>query len=165
MGKAEFILTNHHVVQGEGPILVTSFTYKEAKLVRLPAVRAEIVFQSPEDDVAVLKLEKAPGHLVPLEVAAANPAAGSRVYAIGSPGLGKEILEQSISQGIVSAAKRMIQNKPYLQHTAAVNPGNSGGPLIDEKCRLVGIVTLKAKLDKVSFAIPVGRVREIFKSP
>jgi S1-C subfamily serine protease/Tfp pilus assembly protein PilF len=165
VGKPEFILTNYHVVNGEGPIRVTPFAYQKDKLVRLPAVGAKVVFQSPKDDVAVLQLDKAPRSLVPLEVAAANPAAGSRVYALGSPGLGKEILEQSISQGIISAAKRLIEGRPYLQHTAAVNPGNSGGPLIDEKCRLVGLVTLKAKLDKVSFAIPVGRVREIFKSP
>jgi serine protease Do len=165
VGKADFILTNHHVIDGEGPIAVFPFTYKDDTLVRLPEIRATVVFQSEKDDVAILKLEKAAQHLEPLAIAAAVPAAGTRVYAIGSPGLGKEVLEQSISEGIIGARKRLINGQPYLQHTAAVNPGNSGGPLINEKCQLVGIVTLKARLDKVSFAIPVDKVRAIFKSP
>jgi S1-C subfamily serine protease len=164
VGKADFILTNHHVIAGEGPIAVFPFTYKDDTLVRLPEIRATIVFQSEKDDVAILKLDKA-AKLESLAVAATIPAAGTRIYAIGSPGLGKEVLEQSISEGIISARKRLINGQSYLQHTAAVNPGNSGGPLINEKCQLVGIVTLKARLDKVSFAIPVDKVRAIFKSP
>ena len=52
-----------------------------------------------------------------------------------------------------------------MQHTAAVNPGNSGGPLLDEECHVIGVVTLKARLENVSFAIPVETVRKVFKSP
>ena len=50
----------------------------------------------------------------------------------------------------------------FLQHTAAVNAGNSGGPLLDAHGQVVGIVTLKAELENVSFAIPAGRLREVF---
>lgn len=53
----------------------------------------------------------------------------------------------------------------YLQHTAAVNAGNSGGPLLNEQCQVIGIVTLKAGLENVSFAIPADRVRKIFPKP
>jgi S1-C subfamily serine protease/Tfp pilus assembly protein PilF len=165
VGKAGFILTNHHVIADGGDIYVTPFTFKDKALARLDKVKATVVYQSEKEDVAVLKLEKVPKQLVPLAVGAATPGAGARVYAIGSPGLGKDILEQSISEGIVSAAKRVLDEQTYVQHTAAVNPGNSGGPLIDDKGRIVGIVTLKAKLDKVSFAIPVETIRKIFKSP
>jgi S1-C subfamily serine protease len=164
VGKAGFILTNHHVIADGGTIHVTAFTHKDKALVRLPRVKATVVFQSDKEDVAVLKLEKVPKGLTPLAVAAAGPGAGDRVFALGSPGLGDETLDQSISEGIISATKRVLDKKPYLQHTAAVNPGNSGGPLIDEKGQVVGIVTLKAKLDKVSFAIPVETIRKIFKS-
>ncbi|TMQ34270.1 MAG: hypothetical protein E6K70_08550, partial [Planctomycetota bacterium] len=75
----------------------------------------------------------------------ANPGPGEKVYAIGSPGLGAEVLEQSISEGLVSTAGRVIDGHTYLQHSAAVNPGNSGGPLLDDHCRVVSIVTLKAR--------------------
>jgi hypothetical protein len=64
-----------------------------------------------------------------------------------------------------SSKSRKIDDVPYLQHSAAVNPGNSGGPLLDEFGRVAGIVTLKARLENVSFAIPVETVRTIFKSP
>jgi serine protease Do len=57
----------------------------------------------------------------------------------------------------ISSNNRKLEGVPFLQHSAAVNPGNSGGPLLNDQCRVVGIVTLKAKLENVSFAIPVER--------
>jgi len=89
-------------------------------------------------------------------------AAGEKVFAIGSPGLGQQVLEQSISEGIVSSPSRQIEGAEYVQHTAAVNPGNSGGALLDEKGHLIGMVTLKARLENVSFAIPAKSIRAIF---
>ncbi len=53
----------------------------------------------------------------------------------------------------------------YVQHSAAVNPGNSGGALLDEGGRLVGIVTLGTYLNNISFAIPVETVRKNFQGP
>jgi S1-C subfamily serine protease/Tfp pilus assembly protein PilF len=164
VGSAEFILTNNHVVGEADDVEVYTFTVKDKAPVRQPAVRGSVVFRSPKEDVAVLKLEKAPEHLLPLLVAEATPNAGEKVYAVGSPGLGKEVLEQSISEGLVSAKRRLLDEVPYLQHSAAVNPGNSGGPLLDDMGRVVGIVTLKARLENVSFAIPPETVRTIFKS-
>jgi S1-C subfamily serine protease len=79
--------------------------------------------------------------------------------------LGGDVLEQSVHEGIISAADRVFEGSKYLQHSAAVNPGNSGGPLIDEWGQLAGVVTLKAKLENVGFAVPVETVRTVFKSP
>jgi S1-C subfamily serine protease len=163
VGQADFVLTNSHVADAD-EVEVVPFTLKDNAPVRMPAVRAAVVFRSPAEDVAVLKLEKAPEHLRPLPVAEATPDAGAKVYALGSPGLGKEVLEQSLSEGLVSSRRRVLDGVPYLQHSAAVNPGNSGGPLLDEMGRVVGIVTLKARLENVSFAIPPETVRTIFKS-
>jgi S1-C subfamily serine protease/Tfp pilus assembly protein PilF len=164
VGKPDIILTNDHVVDGDGPIEVYPFILKDKSPVRMPMIRATVLLRSAKEDLAVLKLEKAPEHLEPLAVAAVNPNAGDKVYAIGSPGLGRDILEQSISEGLISSKNRILDGIPYLQHSAAVNPGNSGGPLLDEECRLVGIVTLKARLENVSFAVPVETIRAIFKS-
>jgi serine protease Do len=134
----------------------------DGKSLRQAPVAARIIYRSRRDDVAILQLSaKAPG-LKPLPVAGADPAAGSRVYAVGSVGVGTEILEQSISEGIVSSSQRVLDDQTYLQHTAAVNPGNSGGALLDEHCEVVGIITLKADLENVSFAIPASRIRAIF---
>ncbi len=69
------------------------------------------------------------------------------------------VLDQTITEGIVSAAEREISGHAYIQHTAAVNPGNSGGPLLDNSGHLAGLVTLKADLEGVSFAIPAAQIR------
>ncbi len=79
--------------------------------------------------------------------------------AIGNPRLGDVVLDQSITGGVASAAEREISGHAFIQHTAAVNPGNSGGPLLDTSGRLAGLVTLKADLEGVSFAIPAARIR------
>ena len=63
---------------------------------------------------------------------------------------------------IVSAGAREFGGQSWLQHTAAVNPGNSGGPLLNEMGEVVGINTLKAFLEGVSFAIPSDKIREVF---
>jgi S1-C subfamily serine protease len=164
VGRSDIIVTNDHVVEGGSPIYVHPYIYKDTGPVRMPKVRATVVLRSPKEDLAVLKLEAAPNHLEPLPVAEASPAAGERVYAMGSPGLGKQVLEQSISEGLISSNSRKIEGNVYLQHSAAVNPGNSGGPLLDEYGRVVGIVTLKARLENVSFAVPAETVRKLFKS-
>ncbi len=162
VGKKDIILTNHHVVDGGGDVEVYTYILKDNAPVRMPVVHGTIIYQSEKQDVAVLRLDKAPDHLEPMPVAAdLNP--GDKVYAVGSPGLGTDVLELSISEGLVSSKRRMIQEVPYLQHSAAVNPGNSGGPLLDESGRVAGIVTLKARLENVSFAIPVETIRAIFK--
>ncbi len=57
-----------------------------------------------------------------------------------------------------------MNGKTFIQHSAAVNPGNSGGPLLNERCEIIGIITTKANLENVSFAIPAEKFREIFDS-
>jgi S1-C subfamily serine protease len=162
VGSSDIIVTNNHVIAGDDPIEVISFILRDNAVVRMPALRASILVRSDKEDLAVLKLEKAAEQLRPLPVATTNPGPGEKVYALGSPGLGAEVLEQSISEGLVSTAASVLDGHTYLQHSAAVNPGNSGGPLLDEHCRVVGIVTLKARLENVSFAIPAETMRGFF---
>lgn len=165
VGRNDTILTNEHVIRGDGTVWVTPFIYKDKDIVKMPRIRASVVFRSEKDDVAVLKLDKAPDYLSPLPVASTDLTGGTKVYAIGSPGLGKDVLTQTISEGLVSSPKRMVDGVAWVQHSAAVNPGNSGGPLLDEHGQVVGIVTRKARLEGVSFAIRVETLRKIFQSP
>jgi S1-C subfamily serine protease len=164
IGSAAAILTNNHVVAASDSVDVYPFAYQGDTLVRLPKLTAKVILRSPRDDLAVLKLDAVSRGLRPLPVAEQSPLVGERIYSIGSPGMGSDVLEQSVSEGIISATNRVIEGSKYLQHTAAINPGNSGGPLIDEHGRLAGIVTLKAKLENVGFAVPVETVRRVFKS-
>jgi serine protease Do len=164
IGAADAVLTNHHVVERSDNLAVYPFGYIGDTLVRLPTLAAKVIFQSPQYDLAVLKRESPSPDLHPLPMVERRPDVGERIYAIGGPGLGADVLEQSVSEGIVSAANRVIDGSKYLQYTAAINPGNSVGPLIDEWGPLAGVVTLKAKLENVGFAVHVETVRTVFKS-
>ena len=113
----------------------------------------------------MLRLANPPKSLKPLPLARRSPPSGAKVYAIGNPGLGTQLLEQTLSDGIVSAPSRQVQGQTFLQHTAATNRGNSGGPLLDTKGHVVGINTLVAELRDVNFAIPAERLREVLRSP
>lgn len=162
VGRPDLILTNAHVVESADEVTVVTFAMKDKSLVRGKEVKGKVTYRSETADLAVVRLPKDAPELVPIPVALATPNAGAKVFAVGSPGLGRDVLEQSISEGLVAAAARQIDGRPYLQHSAATNPGNSGGPLVDDGGRVVGIVTLKAKLEGVGFAVPVEVIRELF---
>ncbi len=86
------------------------------------------------------------------------------VFAIGSPGLGEIVFEQSISPGRISNNRREKDGKLWLQHSVPTNPGNSGGPLLNDYGEVVGIVKSQAaSLNQVGLAIPAERVRELFR--
>lgn len=145
-----YVLTNHHVVAAGEDIIVAFHDGREA--------RAAIVGTDPITDLAVVKVD---GDGFPtLEFASAQDVrVGDIVLAIGNPfGVG-----QAVSQGIISAKGRGLGETPYdfLQTDAAVNPGNSGGALVDGAGRLLGINTLLYSRgggsEGVGFAIPLDR--------
>ena len=112
-------------------------------------------------------MDMPPASMKPLPVASSNPKAGQKVYAIGNPGLGSDVLEQSITEGIVSSASRTIKGQKYVQHTAAVNPGNSGGPMINLKGQVIGINSAIASTtggyQGYGFAIPINLARRVME--
>ena len=149
------ILTSLHVVQGAGRIRVLFADGLESD--------AKIVSRHPENDVAVLQAETVPDDLA---AATMRPKAdlkpGDNVVAVGFPfGIGP-----SVTAGVVSGLKRHFKtsNGDFLanliQFDAAVNPGSSGGPLLNAAGEVVGIVT--AMLDPggggfagIGFAVPI----------
>jgi S1-C subfamily serine protease len=130
-------------------------------------VRARIVGLDPNADIAVLKIETAGLRLVPLRFADSNDiAVGQPVAAIGSP-FGEE---QSLSVGVVSAVDRDIQslNERFgignaIQTDAAINRGNSGGPLLNSRGQVIGVnAQIRSSSgggEGVGFAIPVETVK------
>lgn len=159
------VLTNHHVVSESGTgIQVHPFILADGKLERLASKPATVLFKDPSRDLALLAIENPPSTLKPLPLAKQIPLPGTPVYALGSPGLGQDLLEQSITEGIISSAERVLDGLPYVQHSAAVNPGNSGGPLLNRQGHVVGINTAKVQLENVSFAIPAPAVRALIEN-
>lgn len=138
------LVTNFHVIgAGSGPGTRVQVVREEQRL------DGEVVVVDEQRDLAVVVVAH---ELQPLAIAEVQPRVGDPVTVIGSP-LG---LEQSVVTGIVSAFR-----PSHLQISAPLNPGNSGGPVIDAGGRVVGIAVLKVgdeTTEAIGLAIPVAEV-------
>jgi S1-C subfamily serine protease len=154
------IVTNAHVVDGAETITVTFSDGTE--------VPAELVGQDASTDLAVVKVDVPASRLGPLTLgSSADVRIGDPVVAIGSP-FG---LEGTVTSGIVSALDRTIDApngftiSGAIQTDAAINHGNSGGPLLDAAGKVIGVTAQIASEsggnDGVGFAIPSDTVRQV----
>ena len=149
LNAAGAVLTALHVVDGAGQIQV-EFADGTQSLARVAAGR-------PDKDVAVLVVDRLPEVVVPA-VLATPPPVGDAVFAVGNP-LG---LRASLTAGVISAADRAVGTasgptlQGLIQFDAAVNPGNSGGPLLNRAGQVVGIVTSLANPARQDFFVGIG---------
>ena len=160
--KAGHIVTNYHVVQGASLIQV-SFSNNER-------FKAKVVGVDPSTDVAVLKVNVKSRALKTLTLGNSdNVRVGDQVIAIGNP-FG---LDRSVTAGIVSAVQRRIEapNNLSIAHViqtdAALNHGNSGGPLLNAQGEVIGV---NAQIETggqtqgnvgIGFAIPINTVKAV----
>ena len=136
-----YLVTNYHVIDGA--------RYADALTSDSNSKQLTLIGYNPEMDVALLKI---PGSYNSIEFDDSdNVKIGEKVIAIGNP-LG---LSFSVTEGIVSAVHRKIQNSPggYIQTDAALNSGNSGGPLINTNGKVIGINNFKVAGDNIGFAL------------
>lgn len=148
-----FVLTNAHVVEGADEVTVTLTDRREFK--------AKVLGADRRSDVALLKL--AASNLPYLRTGDSSKIrVGEWVLAIGSP-FG---LENTVTAGIISAKSRDTgEYLPLIQSDVAVNPGNSGGPLINLRGEVIGInsqiATLSGAYNGISFAVPIDEVTRV----
>ena len=159
--KAGHIITNYHVIEGARSVDV-SFSNNES-------MRARIVGTDPSTDIAVLQVDAHSRALTPLPLGDSDAVhVGDSVVAIGNP-FG---LERTVTAGIVSALQRVIQapNAFSIDHViqtdAALNKGNSGGPLLDVRGNVVGVNSqIQSESGGgnvgVGFAVPINTVRTV----
>jgi S1-C subfamily serine protease len=161
--KAGHIATNFHVVEGAETVEV-SFSNRDS-------VKARVVGTDPSTDIAVLEVNVDAGALTPLDLGDSDRLqVGDSVVAIGNP-FG---LERSVTAGIVSALHRPLTAPndftidDVIQTDAAINSGNSGGPLIDARGRVVGVNSAIATGNTgaqgnigIGFAVPINTVRDV----
>ena len=154
-----YIVTNNHVIDGASKIEITLNTNQ--------TYQATLVGTDPATDIALLKIEAEGLPFIPF-ADSDKLRLGEWVIAIGSP----YDLRSTITAGIVSAKGRSMPNytgefkiESFIQTDAAVNPGNSGGALVDKNGNLVGIntaiVSQTGSYTGYSFAVPSNIVRKI----
>jgi serine protease Do len=163
-----YIVTNAHVVRGASRIRVEIPTETGGKSLlarRSRVVPARVIGVDDETDLAVLRVEERGLAALPFGDSD-DLRAGQMVLAFGSP-LG---LQNSVSLGIVSAAARQLEPESpmvYIQTDASINQGNSGGPLVDARGRLMGVNTLilagAPSTAAPGFAAPSNIVRAVFE--
>ena len=166
-----YIVTNHHVIDGS----VRQFVIFRNADGNTQSLEAQIVTQSPPNDLVILKIA---ADLAPLKVSAQVPAKGADVFAIGFPAAADSLnykdeggaIESTVTSGKVG---RIIQGRlfnsddnqgfastTWIQHSAAISGGNSGGPLFDSCGRVVGVNTAgalgKVHLETGSVEVPQG---------
>ena len=156
------------VITRDGSVLTALHVVEDASSIRVrfsdgTQSPAEVKDQDPDSDIAVLTPQRLPQVVVPA-VLGGGVQVGDAVFALGHP-LG---LSDSLSAGVVSALDRNIRVdadqtlEGLIQFDAAVNPGNSGGPLLDRNGQVVGIVTGLANPSEqnffvgIAFAVPIA---------
>jgi S1-C subfamily serine protease len=156
------ILTNYHVVEGAGSLQVTLYDGSTHDAV--------VVGEDATNDVAVVRIKVPPDRLVPVSMGdSSKTMVGQKVLALGNP-FG---LERTLTTGIVSALDRSIRAKNgrmikgIIQTDAAVNPGNSGGPLLNARGEVIGmntaILSQVGQSAGISFAVPINSIVRILK--
>ncbi|MDA1229094.1 MAG: S1C family serine protease [Chloroflexi bacterium] len=166
-GEEGLVLTNAHVVEDFAG--VTAYVQNVGVLARV-GVSADVVGKNDEIDLALIRLVgDGEYHQLDLDYSE-KVALGQEVIALGYPLasiLGDEL---TISRGVVSSS-RIYEGVNYIQTDASVNPGNSGGPLVDAQGNVIGITTAKLDLsdlgiavEGVSFAISVDEINKLIPS-
>lgn len=155
------ILTNYHVVEGAKQISVM--------LYNTDSFPAEVVGHDPDNDIAILKINAPDTLLFPVQWGDSSTLkVGQHIIAIGNP-FG---YERTMSTGIISSLNRQIQPNKHkrpvrslIQIDAALNQGNSGGPLLNSRGELIGmnmaIATRSGDNAGVGFAIPINTIRRV----
>lgn len=160
--KYAYVLTNEHVLEGDTIEITNSNDEK---------VEGKLLGKDAYLDLAVIRVDKKYAPKIPNIGNSNKSRIGDAIFAIGSP-LG-ENYQGSVTAGIISGKNRMVQTTvtttqqdntwlmSVIQIDAAINPGSSGGPLINTNGEVIGVVTMKLikeEIEAMSFAIPIEDV-------
>ena len=148
-----YAITNYHVIEGARYMTISSpngMKYDKIKVVDV----------YKEQDLALLKVE----HILPFDYLEMGDSTalkqGQKVYAIGSP----ITLDNTMSEGIISNTRRMIENVHYIQISVPILSGSSGGALIDEYGKVVAVTAAGYGISDLNFGIPIQYVSKLDKT-
>lgn len=140
------VVTNAHVIANENDIIVYGYDGN--------IYRASVYLIDTSFDIAILSVEN--GNFIPLEIGDSNSIkAGDDIYAIGAP----KSLDYSLTKGVVSNKLRKFGKYTYIQIDAAINSGNSGGPLLNSSGQVIGVNSMKmSDAEGIGLSIPISSV-------
>ncbi len=145
-------VTNFHVVDGYHNLAIQD-NNKNSFL-------AKVVLVNPETDIALLAAEGDFSALPDVALADVETAIGQKINVAGYP-FGMPF---TVTEGTVSSPKQLMNNSYYIQTDAAVNPGNSGGPMFNAEGNVIGITVSKFnEADNMGFGIPVERLKKVLE--
>ncbi len=137
------IVTNNHVVEGNREVTIEG--------VELPRQISRVLYNDVKYDLAFLEMPSEVRAMFDVPVAPALLSVGETVTAVGHP----YGLKYTFTKGIVSNPRHILNNIDYIQHDAALNPGNSGGPLINTEGAVVGVNTFIIQNgNTIGFSLP-----------
>jgi S1-C subfamily serine protease len=149
--KNDIIATNMHVIEGASSVKARYMSGEVSTITTIGGV-------DPDHDVVLLE---SPVHLSPLPLQLSSPDIGAPIVAIGNP----RGLEGTVSTGIVSGI-RSDKSDTYYQITAPISPGSSGGPVIDQDGKVIGISTFTlTQGQNLNFAVPTAYLDRLLASP
>lgn len=149
----DLFVTNYHVVEGFHEVALHDND-------RNPYL-GRVVLVNPALDIALLAVEGDFTSLPELNLAEKESQAGNKIYVAGYP----YGMPFTITEGSVSSPKQLIDGKYYLQTDAAVNPGNSGGPMLNDNGEVVGVTVSKlTEADNMGFGIRVETLRKLLET-
>lgn len=157
--KEGYVVTNHHVVKGAQRFFVAFGNLEES-------YPAKLVGSDPGNDIAILKVDAPKELLIPVELGSSKGLqVGQSAVAIGNP----FAIGQTMTTGVISSLDRTLQAQEgrimsgLIQTDAAINSGNSGGPLFDSSGRVIGVNTMiyspSGGSVGIGFAIPIDTVK------
>lgn len=145
----QVVVTNHHVIAGNHKVALEDHDQNR--------YLADVIYVDPDTDLALLQVkgDMPSPHITLAE--AESLQSRDKVYVLGFP-FGMPF---TLTEGIVSSTQQLMEGRQYIQTDAAVNPGNSGGPVVNTEGRVVGVTTAKfTNADNVGFAIPMDAVQD-----
>lgn len=145
------IVTNAHVIDDVQNVIIKSYSGIE--------YQAFVLGLDSEKDIAILGVDSV--EFPYLTMIEEDISIGEDVYAIGAP----KSMAYTLTKGIISSKERKIDNSTYIQMDAAINEGNSGGPLLNNKGQVLGMNTMKiVDSEGIGLAIPVQIISEYLVS-
>lgn len=151
LAKHNVFVTNYHVVEGHHNVAIENND--------MHTIAAKVVLVNQSEDLAILVSDEKIATSKELSLGSLdNLKSRDEVFVLGYP-FGMPYTE---TQGIISSPKQLMDGKHYIQTDAPVNPGNSGGPLVNKAGEIIGITTSKfTEADNMGFAVPVSVLEEI----